>query len=301
MAREFAKINAAIWQDDEWRDLPPMAQYLYFLILTDPDLSYCGVSDWRPNRIAPKASGLTVAAVQAAAVILTDARLLVIDEGTEEVLVRSFLRHDGVMAHNKLCVSAAMAYGAVASNAIRGVIVHELNRLKAEFPEWPCWRRQQVMEVLKRRALDPGLAPRFGAGLAPGLDDGLGPTPGAGFGSALQQQQQQQHATATGDSEESPSGARKRATRLDENWNPSTADIAWCKAEHPGIDGRAETEKFRNHWIAKSGKDATKLDWSRTWRNWIINAEQYRSRLAVVPSHTPWTPTPGSNLSYTEM
>lgn len=35
-----------------------------------------------------------------------------------------------------------------------------------------------------------------------------------------------------------------------------------------------ETEaiKFRNHWTSKTGKDATKLDWSRTWQNWVLNA-----------------------------
>lgn len=93
---------------------------------------------------------------------------------------------------------------------------------------------------------------------------------------------------------------RKRATRLAEDWQPTADDIAWCKTEHPAVDGKRETEKFRNHWIAKSGKDATKLDWSRTWRNWIINSEQFGSRLKAVPNQ-PWTPPPGSPLSYVEM
>jgi len=45
MAREFAKIKASIWQDDDFRALPVEAQHLYFVVLTDPDLSYCGVAD----------------------------------------------------------------------------------------------------------------------------------------------------------------------------------------------------------------------------------------------------------------
>ena len=32
---------------------------------------------------------------------------------------------------------------------------------------------------------------------------------------------------------------------------------------------RAATE-FRNYWIARPGKDARKLDWSRTWHNWCL-------------------------------
>ncbi|HEV6964610.1 MAG TPA: hypothetical protein VK305_04280, partial [Roseateles sp.] len=31
---------------------------------------------------------------------------------------------------------------------------------------------------------------------------------------------------------------------------------------------RLEASKFRNHWTAKTGKDATKRDWKATWENW---------------------------------
>ena len=33
-----------------------------------------------------------------------------------------------------------------------------------------------------------------------------------------------------------------------------------------------EAEKFTAHWTAKAGKDATKVDWSATWRTWYLNA-----------------------------
>lgn len=48
--------------------------------------------------------------------------------------------------------------------------------------------------------------------------------------------------------------------------------IQWATAAAPGVDLRVETEKFINYWIAKAGKDATKLDWGRTWKNWILNS-----------------------------
>jgi hypothetical protein len=31
----------------------------------------------------------------------------------------------------------------------------------------------------------------------------------------------------------------------------------------------AELAKFRDHWTAKSGADATKVDWQAAWRNWV--------------------------------
>jgi hypothetical protein len=49
--------------------------------------------------------------------------------------------------------------------------------------------------------------------------------------------------------------------------------IQWAATKAPNTDTRLETEKFINYWTARSGKDATKLDWSATWRNWILNAK----------------------------
>jgi hypothetical protein len=34
--------------------------------------------------------------------------------------------------------------------------------------------------------------------------------------------------------------------------------------------------KFKNFWDAKAGKDARKLDWSKTWRVWISNERRPR-------------------------
>lgn len=63
----------------------------------------------------------------------------------------------------------------------------------------------------------------------------------------------------------------ERGSRLSPDWRPSAADRAY--AIGLGLSetavGRA-AERFRNFWLAKSGKDATKLDWARTWQNWAL-------------------------------
>lgn len=66
--------------------------------------------------------------------------------------------------------------------------------------------------------------------------------------------------------------ASKRGTRLPKDWQPSPEEQRWATDACPGIDAQREAEKFRDFWTAKSGKDATKLDWTATWRNWIRNA-----------------------------
>lgn len=161
MPRTYTAVHHSIWQDDEWRDLSPAAQHLYFVLLTAPGLSFCGVGDWRPRRLLPLSRGWRMNDFNAAADELSQNLLIIVDQVSEEYLIRSFLRHDGVMQHNKTCVSAMKAHAQVSSNQIRGVVVNELRRLKDEFPEWACWSHPEVKGVLKRRALDPGVAPRL--------------------------------------------------------------------------------------------------------------------------------------------
>lgn len=271
MAREFAKIKAAIWQDDDFRTLPPSAQHLYFVVLTDPELSYCGVADWRPKRMLPKSAGWDLGDLRNAGAILTEHRLLVVDEETEEVLVRSFLRHDGVMQHNKLCVSAAMAHAAVASNTLRGVVVHELLRLRDEFPDWPSWERQQVQEVLKRNAVDPAVVPP----LAPGVAPGVGANASKRLGVPYNSNSNSNIATAT----EGPANAgsqpekAKRATRLPASWSPT--DEHQLRAREDGVDITREVMKFRTH---AEDKGRTSKSWNAAFTQWLIKAAEYAQR-----------------------
>jgi hypothetical protein len=65
---------------------------------------------------------------------------------------------------------------------------------------------------------------------------------------------------------------RKRATRIAEDFQVTPEMKLWASTKAPNADLHLETEKFINFWVAKSGKDATKLDWAATWRNWMLNA-----------------------------
>lgn len=81
--------------------------------------------------------------------------------------------------------------------------------------------------------------------------------------------------------------ASPRGTRLPEDWMPSEKTRQWCADELPAeLYARAGVEltKFRNYWCAKTGKDATKVDWERTFQNWMINA---RDRYGTAPVSGP--------------
>ncbi len=70
----------------------------------------------------------------------------------------------------------------------------------------------------------------------------------------------------------SPTPEKKRATRLSPDWLLPASWGEWAKREgHLEATIRLEADKFRDFWCSKSGKDATKLDWFATWRNWMRN------------------------------
>jgi hypothetical protein len=64
----------------------------------------------------------------------------------------------------------------------------------------------------------------------------------------------------------------KRGTRLLPDWQPTETELRWAEDARPDVDAKAEVEKFRDYWIAKTGRDASKRDWPATWRNWIRNS-----------------------------
>lgn len=173
MARQYARVKVAIWADDDWRTLSTAAQHLYFLLLTSPSLSHCGVADWRPRRLAAQAAGWSPDDVQAAADELIQRLYLVVDESTEEALIRSFLRHDGLMDQPKMAVAMASAHAAIASATLRGVVVHELNRLREDHPDLKGWGPIKAAEVLSKGSVDPSTYP-LGKGSGKGSRKGIG-------------------------------------------------------------------------------------------------------------------------------
>lgn len=66
---------------------------------------------------------------------------------------------------------------------------------------------------------------------------------------------------------------RQRGTRLSPDWMPARSVIDEIKAECPHVDLEAEHRKFVDYWTDKTGKDATKISWEGTWRNWVRRAE----------------------------
>lgn len=158
MAREYAQIRLTIWNDDKFRALTPAAQWLYFLLLTHPTLTSAGVGDWRPSRLAVLADA-DPGLIGDAAAELARQLYVVIDIQTEEYLVRSFHRNDDLLKMPNMATAAARAAVKVTSAGLRGVIVHELNRLRTERPELKGWGSEELVEFMGGPAIDPASRP----------------------------------------------------------------------------------------------------------------------------------------------
>lgn len=129
MANDHARIRRDIWGDDDWRGLTSPAQWLYLHLLSSPNITFAGIVDWRPPRIAALTAELTAADVDTFAGELIAERFILPDPDTEEVLIRSWVKHDGLLRSPNVTKALVKAHMGTASRVLRAVLVDQLIRL----------------------------------------------------------------------------------------------------------------------------------------------------------------------------
>ena len=92
-------------------------------------------------------------------------------------------------------------------------------------------------------------------------------------------------------------GEAKRASRIPPNFWPTPEPEA-----EAGIDYKKELANFRDYWTAKSGANATKLDWQATWRQWARKADRPGVSRFAKPDPTATVPgKPGRDPELTRL
>ncbi|MEU0465060.1 hypothetical protein ABZ215_13735 [Amycolatopsis sp. NPDC006131] len=130
MAREHARVFTRIWSDLDWRKLPPLEQRLYFLLLSQGNVTQAGVMPLQVRKWAKGSDYTTEEEIAATLASLAEHRFVVVDEDTEEVLIRSFIRNDGVLKIPNVFKAALKAALAVESPKLRKALAAELRRLR---------------------------------------------------------------------------------------------------------------------------------------------------------------------------
>ena len=139
MARDHARIQCAIWDDPDFVSLSSGAQHAYMLLTSHSKLSYCGVMIYAPGVLADLASDLTEGKVKRAIKTLEADEYVRIDPRTHELLVRSYVRHDGVLDRVNMGKAVASALSRVVSEGLRAVVLAELARLYKQKPDLSGW------------------------------------------------------------------------------------------------------------------------------------------------------------------
>lgn len=155
MARRYGQIHFGIWEDRDFRDLEVGPQRLYLFLISQPNINYAGVLSISTRRWAARAGNYSEKQLLEDLQVLIDRRYTVVDWAEEELLVRTYIRNDGLWKNPKTMKSASRDALAAASPTIRETIAAELERLPLE--ELPDRTREQITgeaEKLVRRLTD---------------------------------------------------------------------------------------------------------------------------------------------------
>lgn len=280
MARDHAVIRTDMWGDHHWRSLTPGAQWLYMYLLTSPSLTHVGVADWRPNRIAKLARGLTPAQVEKYAAELEHERFVIVDPETDEVMVRSFLRHDGVMLNPNLWKSVGAAFADIASADIIAAVALEAGRLREENPNGMAtsrggtvmpWNSTYLRTLLTAPTSTPVGSPTGTPSQTP-TDTPSVNVPLRGVRSTPTPTPTTKASLPAEEGE-----AKLRAIRLPKDWAPTKPHLDYAKENR--LDIIAEAEAFRLH---AETHDRHAARWNAAFTTWLKKA-----RPAVAPVEAP--------------
>lgn len=131
MARDHGRIMCSIWDDREFLKLDAAVQRTYFLLISEPSISNAGVMMLTLRRWARLAADTPIEVLEDHIRVLSDCRFLVVDWDTEELLVRSFIRNDGVVKQPHILLNAIRSVRHLRSPVLRVAVGRELARVGA--------------------------------------------------------------------------------------------------------------------------------------------------------------------------
>ena len=319
MARGHGRILTSIWEDADFLALDPQEQRLYMFLISQPNLNHAGLLDLTLRRWSRKARGLTSAELEKTLQALESARFIVMDDDTEELLIRSFIRNDGVWRMPK--VMGAMVSGAleISSRRLQLALLAEVDRIPLdELSDEPAKLRngsegpsirQQVsvhIDVLRKAFDNPEPDPTEGGSATPsgppsGTPSDTPPEPPAEGGpkgstrgraalhvhaapapapTTLVVEGGSQTSVSSAPSAERPDGLPLAPIDVD-GFELTDAMRAWSlRTFGPGLDLDYETAQFVDHFRAQAVR---RPNWPTEWQKWIRRSAKYASERANRP------------------
>jgi hypothetical protein len=179
MARSHARIATSIWEDDDWLDLTGDAQRFYMMLLSQPNLNHAGVIPITIRRWALLCTDQDEARLRVAMGGLESSRFILVDERTEELLVRTLIRNDGVWKQPKVLAVAIGEASSARSAAVRACVAEELGKVDTTSLEAAREGVEALLKELPKRLVNahveaPRQAPANGPPEAPAVEGSKG-------------------------------------------------------------------------------------------------------------------------------
>jgi hypothetical protein len=282
VAREHGRILCSIWNDPAFVALDGTLQRAYFVLLSEQSINNAGVVAITLRRWSKLAPDTPEDDFGKHLRVLADHRFLVIDWDTEELLVRSFIRGDGVFKQPHVLLNAVRVAAGVRSPELRAALALELRRVNAAGRVLPKYRSEVEGMLSSLSPENPSRNPSpkgtenpsaNPSEIEPFENPSGNPTgKGKGLSTAV-------GSPLVGGSVGEPSPAKsspRRGSRISEPFELTDSMRSWATASAPDVDLATQTANFVDYWAAKPGKDGVKLDWTRTWQRWM-RTEQGRT------------------------
>lgn len=307
MARGHGRILTSIWEDADFLTLTQEQQRLYLFLISQPNLNHAGLLPLTLRRWSRKAAGLTPTVLDTLLFDLDAARFIVVDDDTEELLIRSFVRNDGVWKQPK--VMGAMVSGAmeISSHRLQSALLAEVDRIPLdELSDEPTKLRdrtgpsirQQVAEhidTLRRAFKGTPTDPHGGALATPSGTPSGTPCASPSDTPAEGRREASTRGHASAQTRAAPAPAPSPTPAPEKRWaagdaNPSTALVLVAAEPHAPIDdsGFHLSDELRR-WAKRDGyTDLVDIDhataqfishyrstgqnrhnWPEAWRKWI--------------------------------
>ena len=140
-----------------FRSLDEKEQRFYLFLISQPNLNHAGLLPLTLRRWSRKANGLTSADVEKRLQALDETQFIVMDDDTEELLIRSFVRNDGVWRMPKVMGAAVSGALEISSRRLQVALLDEMDRIpldelsdeptKYKGQDGPSIRQQVVIHI----------------------------------------------------------------------------------------------------------------------------------------------------------
>jgi hypothetical protein len=130
MANAAGMLKESIWRDKDFRALPRSAQATYCELISQKDLDRAGLQPLQVAKWAKGCDEISDADIWDDLKVLESRRFVFVDEDTDELFIRSYMRHAEVARYPNILKNALRCAGLVASEKLRHELAKELRRLR---------------------------------------------------------------------------------------------------------------------------------------------------------------------------